>query len=68
VAALGELAGDSGGDLGGERYDADAGGALGPVLVAAAELAGLIADLQDLQTPAGQVDPVGAQAEQLPGT
>jgi hypothetical protein len=65
-AAVGELAGDGLGDLTGERDDANAGGALGPVLVAAAELAGFIADLQDLQAPGGQVDPVGAQAEQLP--
>ena len=66
-AAVGELAGDGVGDLAGERDDADAGGALGPVLVAAAELAGLVADLEDLQAPGGEVDPVGAQAEQLPG-
>ena len=66
-AAVGELAGDGVGDLAGERDDADAGGALGPVLVAAAELASLVADLEDLQAPGGEVDPVGAQAEQLPG-
>jgi hypothetical protein len=47
-AAVGELAGDGVGDLTGERHHADAGGALGPVFVAAAEPAGLIADLEDL--------------------
>jgi hypothetical protein len=54
------LSGDGVDDLAGEGDDANAGGALGPVLVDAAELAGLIADLEDLQAPGGQVDPKGA--------
>jgi hypothetical protein len=42
-AAVGKLASDGADDLAGERDDADAGGALGSVLLAAAEASGLVA-------------------------
>src|ERR671930_97659 len=68
-AAVGELPGDRLGDRTSQGNDADAGRALGPVLVAAAEPARLVADLDHLQAPAaevdGEVDAVGAKAEQL---
>ena len=47
-----ELAGDGLGDRAGEGDDADAGRALGSVLVAGAEAAGVVADLQHLKLPA----------------
>jgi hypothetical protein len=57
-------AGERLGDRPGQWHQADAGVALGPVL-ADPELPGVIADLHDLDPLLLQLDPGGAQAEQL---
>src|SRR5215217_8931063 len=63
--AGGELAADGLADLLAHRHHADAGRALGLGLEAAAEPAGLIADLDDLDAPQLRVDAAAAQPEQL---
>jgi hypothetical protein len=63
--AGGELAADGLVDLLAHRHDADAGRALGLGLEAAAEPAGLIADLDDLDAPQLWEDAAAAQPEQF---
>ena len=52
-------------DRAGTGTRTDASVALGPILVAGAELAGVVAHLDDLDAPPLQVHAAGAQAEQL---
>jgi hypothetical protein len=65
LAGGGELAGDGLPDLLAHGHHADAGRALGLGLEAAAEPAGLIADLDDLDAPQLWVDAAATQPEQL---
>jgi hypothetical protein len=60
-----ELAADCLPDLLAHRHHADAGRALGLGLEAAAEPAGLVADLDDLDAPQLRVDAAAAKPEQL---
>src|SRR5829696_3426118 len=64
-SAGGELAADGQPDLFAYRHHANAGRALGFGLEAAAEPAGLIADLDDLDAPQLREDAAAAQPEQL---
>src|SRR5215213_6550355 len=63
--ADGELAGDGLADLLAHRHHADAGRALGLGLEAAAEAAGLVADLDHLDAAQLGVDAAAAQPQQL---
>jgi hypothetical protein len=60
-----EPAGQRRSDCAADRHRPDAGVTLGPILVAPAEAAGVIADVDDLDASTVQIDAAGAKAEQL---